>query len=80
MKLRNIIHNWPDIQACQILGSVRKVMGHNSRLLIRMIQFVLDLQWLMVISLDDYVLSHVNQTELEAARVKPVSNYTSYVV
>ncbi|KAG6886736.1 hypothetical protein C0995_005346 [Termitomyces sp. Mi166 len=51
--LRNIIHNWPDLQARQILGSVRKVMGPNSRLLIH-----------------DYVLSHLNQTELEAARVE----------
>ncbi|KAG5723110.1 Sterigmatocystin 8-O-methyltransferase [Termitomyces sp. T112] len=51
--LRNIIHNWPDVQALQILGSVRKAMGHNSRLLIH-----------------DYVLSHVNQTELETAEVE----------
>ncbi|KAH0581808.1 hypothetical protein H2248_011490 [Termitomyces sp. 'cryptogamus'] len=51
--LRNIIHNWPDVHASQILGSVRKAMGHNSRLLIH-----------------DYVISHVNQTELETARVE----------
>ncbi|KAG6868434.1 hypothetical protein C0993_002917 [Termitomyces sp. T159_Od127] len=61
--LRNIIHNWPDLQARQILGSVQEVMGSNSHLLIH-----------------DYVLSHVNQTELEAVRVKPapyplLSNY-----
>ncbi|KAF8067694.1 O-methyltransferase-domain-containing protein [Lyophyllum atratum] len=32
--LRNIIHNWPDAQAQQILGKVREAMGRDSRLLI----------------------------------------------
>jgi len=32
--LRNIIHNWPDVQAQQILANVREAMGPKSRLLI----------------------------------------------
>ncbi|KAG6915159.1 hypothetical protein DXG01_012954 [Tephrocybe rancida] len=52
--LRNILHNWPDIQALQILRTVRKAMSRSSRLLIH-----------------DYVLSHIKQTELEAAKVEP---------
>ncbi|KAG6852680.1 hypothetical protein C0991_009963 [Blastosporella zonata] len=53
-QFRNVIHNWPDVQALQILGAVKKAMGPNSRLLIH-----------------DHVIAHINQTELEAARVEP---------
>jgi hypothetical protein len=35
MKLRMIIHDWPDAEATTILRNIRKVMGPNSRVLIR---------------------------------------------
>jgi hypothetical protein len=35
MKLRMIIHDWPDVEATTILQNIRKVMGPNSRVFIR---------------------------------------------
>ncbi|KAG1840374.1 S-adenosyl-L-methionine-dependent methyltransferase [Suillus subalutaceus] len=34
VRLRHIIHNWPDHEAATILRNIRKVMGPNSRVLI----------------------------------------------
>jgi hypothetical protein len=33
--LANVLHDWPDAEATTILQNIRKVMGQNSRVLIR---------------------------------------------